>query len=116
MLRFATLQPNNRKAELPTECYSLTFTPEGKAKLLTAGYVVNRFEGNTRGLGAVLALFENAGLPQMADVTENACGVRFDCALSLRAISVLQECTELLKYCELSKAALTAGLGRFQIC
>ena len=70
-LPFAMLQPNNRRAQLPTECYSITFTPEGKAKLLTAGYVVNRFEGNTRGLGAVLALFENAGLPQMADVALN---------------------------------------------
>ena len=49
---FATIQPNNRVAKLPTECYSITFTPEGKAKELTAGYVVNRFEGNTKGLGA----------------------------------------------------------------
>lgn len=70
-LPLAKLQPNQRRAQLPTECYSLTFTPEGKAKLLTAGYVVNKFEGNTNGLGAVLALFVNAGLPQMADVALN---------------------------------------------
>ena len=57
---FAKLTPNNKQAQLPTECYSITFTPEGKVKLLTAGYVVNKFEGNTNGLGAVLALFVNA--------------------------------------------------------
>ena len=68
---FAKLQPNQKQARLPTECYSLTFTPDGKAKFLTAGYVVDRFEGNTNGLGAVLALFVNAGLPQMADVAMN---------------------------------------------
>ena len=70
-LPFAKIQPNNKKAQLPTECYSITFTPEGKARYLTAGYVVNRFEGNTGGLGAVLALFNNAGLPQMASLALN---------------------------------------------
>jgi hypothetical protein len=43
----ATIQPNNKRAQLPTECYSITFEPSGKVKFLTAGYVVNRFEGNS---------------------------------------------------------------------
>ena len=32
---------------------------------------MNRFEGNTGGLGAVLALFYNADLPQMANIALN---------------------------------------------
>ena len=46
----------------------MTFTPEGKLRYLTAGFVVSKVEGNTRGFGAVLALFVNAGLPQLAQI------------------------------------------------
>ena len=70
-LEVAKISPNGKKAELPTECYSATWTADGKLKFLTAGYVVNRFEGNTGGLGAVLALFYNADLPQMASIALN---------------------------------------------
>ena len=50
------IQPNGQTAKLPTECYSMTFTREGKLRYLTAGFVVSKVEGNTGGFGAVLAL------------------------------------------------------------
>ena len=62
------IQPNGQTAKLPTECYSMTFTREGKLRYLTAGFVVSKVEGNTGGFGAVLALFVNAGLPQLAQI------------------------------------------------
>ena len=66
------IQPNGKTAKLPTECYSMTFTPEGKVRYLTAGYVVSKVEGNTGGFGAVPALFVNAELPKIAQLTLDA--------------------------------------------
>ena len=60
-LEALSMPPTGATARLPTECYSITYTPEGKVKYLTAGYVVNNLEGNTAGYGAVFALFVAAG-------------------------------------------------------
>ena len=73
---FLALQPNGALARLPTESFSITFTPEGKVRFLTVGYVANRWdmavpEGerqNTGGYGAVLGLFYAAGQKQLATI------------------------------------------------
>lgn len=70
-LEALTIPPTGATARLPTECYSITYTPEGKVKYLTAGYVVNKLEGNTAGYGAVLALFVAAGKTDMVNLALN---------------------------------------------
>ena len=44
------------------ETFSIKFDADGRVKLLTVGYVADRFEGNTGGSGAALGLMKVAGL------------------------------------------------------
>eukprot|EP00747_Dinoflagellata_sp_TGD_P185639 gnl/TRDRNA2_/TRDRNA2_42263_c0_seq1.p1 gnl/TRDRNA2_/TRDRNA2_42263_c0~~gnl/TRDRNA2_/TRDRNA2_42263_c0_seq1.p1 ORF type:complete len:321 (+),score=61.50 gnl/TRDRNA2_/TRDRNA2_42263_c0_seq1:62-1024(+) len=50
-----------KKVELPTESIHMLWTPEGKVKGLFPGYVVNKFEGNSGGLGAAFGLLYGIG-------------------------------------------------------
>lgn len=45
------------------ETFSITFDDDNKVKLLTVGYVADRFEGNTGGKGAAIGIFNVIGLP-----------------------------------------------------
>lgn len=45
------------------ETFSITFDENQKVKLLTVGYVADRFEGNTGGKGAAIGIFNVIGLP-----------------------------------------------------
>lgn len=45
------------------ETFSITFDDDQKVKLLTVGYVADRFEGNTGGKGAAIGIFNVVGLP-----------------------------------------------------
>jgi hypothetical protein len=55
--------PNGAKLEGCPETFSITFDENQKVKLLTVGYVADRFEGNTKGKGAAIGIFEVIGLP-----------------------------------------------------
>ncbi|KAL1523068.1 hypothetical protein AB1Y20_018028 [Prymnesium parvum] len=55
--------PNGKKLQGCPETFSITFDSEKKVKLLTVGYVADRFEGNTQGTGAAVGIFKVAGLP-----------------------------------------------------
>lgn len=56
------IKPNGAKLEGCPETYSLIFDEEQKVKHLTVGYVADRFDGNTGGLGAAFGIFELIGL------------------------------------------------------
>lgn len=45
------------------EAFSITFDEEDRVKLLTVGYVADRFQGNTGGVGAAFGLLRVAGIP-----------------------------------------------------
>jgi len=45
------------------ETFSITFDDDQQVKLLTVGYVADRFEGNTGGKGAAIGIFNVVGLP-----------------------------------------------------
>ena len=45
------------------ETFSITFDENQKVKLLTVGYVADRFQGNTKGKGAIIGIFNVIGLP-----------------------------------------------------
>ena len=55
--------PNGAKIEGCPETFSITFDEDKKVKLLTVGYVADRFEGNTGGKGAAIGIFNVVGLP-----------------------------------------------------
>jgi hypothetical protein len=55
--------PNGAKLEGCPETFSITFDDNQKVKHLTVGYVADRFEGNTKGKGAAIGIFEVIGLP-----------------------------------------------------
>ena len=55
--------PNGAKLVGCPETFSITFDDNQKVKLLTVGYVADRFEGNTKGKGAAIGIFEVIGLP-----------------------------------------------------
>lgn len=46
----------------PPEAFSITFDEAEKVKLLTVGYVADRFQGNTDGEGAAFGLLRVAGI------------------------------------------------------
>ena len=52
-----------QKIEGCPETFSITFDEDKKVKLLTVGYVADRFEGNTGGKGAAIGIFNVIGLP-----------------------------------------------------
>ena len=45
------------------EAFSITFDEDDRVKLLTVGYVADRFQGNTGGVGAAFGLLRVAGIP-----------------------------------------------------
>lgn len=45
------------------EAFSVTFDETERVKLLTVGYVADRFQGNTGGVGAAFGLLRVAGIP-----------------------------------------------------
>lgn len=54
----ANVQPNGAKLEGPPETFSVIYDDEGKLKYLSVGYVADRFDGNTDGLGAAFGIFK----------------------------------------------------------
>jgi len=59
---FYTLPPTNNKVEVPTHVTSVVWNPEGKVMYQSISAPLDRFEGNTKGVGAVLGLLAGAGL------------------------------------------------------
>mmetsp|Transcript_22785 Transcript_22785/g.27534 ORF Transcript_22785/g.27534 Transcript_22785/m.27534 type:complete len:303 (+) Transcript_22785:117-1025(+) len=55
--------PNGATLEGAPEQYSVTFDENNKVKHLSVGYVVDRFQGNTKGFGAAFGIFKVIGLP-----------------------------------------------------
>ena len=55
--------PSNNAVEGVPEAFSITFDEDKRVKLLTVGYVVDRFQGNTGGVGAAFGLLRVAGIP-----------------------------------------------------
>jgi hypothetical protein len=58
----ATLPPTNAGVKLPTHIMSIHWTPEGKIKYTCLSSPLDRFEGTTKGAGAVFGLLVGAGL------------------------------------------------------
>eukprot|EP00567_Pseudictyota_dubia_P013125 CAMPEP_0197436142 /NCGR_PEP_ID=MMETSP1175-20131217/3617_1 /TAXON_ID=1003142 /ORGANISM="Triceratium dubium, Strain CCMP147" /LENGTH=283 /DNA_ID=CAMNT_0042965355 /DNA_START=167 /DNA_END=1018 /DNA_ORIENTATION=+ len=57
------VQPNGGKLEGPPETFSVVYDDEQKLKYLSVGYVADRFDGNTDGVGAAFGIFRIVGLP-----------------------------------------------------
>jgi len=55
--------PNGKMLEGCPETFSIVFDKDQKVKHLTAGYVADRFEGNTAGKGAAVGIFNAIGVP-----------------------------------------------------
>ena len=55
--------PNGAILEGCPETFSMTFDSNQKIKHLTVGYVADRFQGNTKGDGAAVGIFNAIGLP-----------------------------------------------------
>jgi hypothetical protein len=58
-----TAPPSGNKVEGAPETFSVLFDGEQRVKQLTVGYVADRFEGNTGGVGAALGLIRVAKIP-----------------------------------------------------
>ena len=56
------LPPTGNDIKLPTHVMSAHWTPEGKIKYLCLSSPLDRFEGTSKGAGAVLGLLEGAGV------------------------------------------------------
>ena len=56
------LPATNADVKLPTHVFSVHWTPEGKIKYACLSSPLDRFEGTTRGAGAVFGLLVGAGL------------------------------------------------------
>ena len=59
-----TLPPTNNRVEIPIHVSSVTWNPEGKVVYEVISPPVDRFEGNTKGAGAVLGLLAGGGVEQ----------------------------------------------------
>lgn len=57
------IKPTGKFVRSPPQVSSMTFDEEGKVTRLTSGYVIDRAEGNTGGLGAVLGMLYAIGKP-----------------------------------------------------
>ena len=55
--------PSGNSVDGVPETFSITFDDENRVKLLTVGYVADRFQGNTGGVGAAFGLLRVAGIP-----------------------------------------------------
>lgn len=58
-----SIPPNGAVLDGCPETFSVTFDEDRKVKHLTVGYVADRFEGNTKGDGAAVGIFNAAGVP-----------------------------------------------------
>lgn len=58
-----TAPPSGNKVEGAPETFSILFDDDQRVKQLTVGYVADRFEGNTGGVGAALGLIRVANIP-----------------------------------------------------
>lgn len=56
------LPPTNNDVKLPTHIMSANWTPNGKIKYLCLSNPLDRFEGTTKGAGAVFGLLVGAGV------------------------------------------------------
>jgi hypothetical protein len=56
-------EPSGKKVELPPQTNSFKFNKEGKIKEVTVGYVLDRRQGNTGGLGGAFGYFWAVGQP-----------------------------------------------------
>jgi len=57
-----TIPATNRRIETPLHITSITWNPEGKIAYQSISPPVDRFEGNTKGAGAVFGLLVGAGV------------------------------------------------------
>ena len=55
--------PNGAELKGCPETFSMEFDKDKKIKYLTVGYVADRFEGNTKGKGAAVGIFNAIGFP-----------------------------------------------------
>ena len=55
--------PSGNKVVGVPEAFSITFDADERVRLLTVGYVADRFQGNTGGVGAAFGLLRVAGIP-----------------------------------------------------
>ena len=62
------LPPTGNRIETPIHVSSVTWNPEGKVVYECISPPVDRFEGNTKGSGAVFGLLSGAGLALPADI------------------------------------------------
>ena len=58
----------SRPRSTTAKSLSIVFAPDGRVRHFAAGYVVNAFEGNTGGRGAVLGLFTAIGAAPIGDL------------------------------------------------
>mmetsp|Transcript_76717 Transcript_76717/g.197604 ORF Transcript_76717/g.197604 Transcript_76717/m.197604 type:complete len:263 (+) Transcript_76717:69-857(+) len=59
----SVIEPTGNRVETPLHMTSVTFNPEGKIAYQSISPPVDRFEGNTKGAGAVFGLLVGAGVP-----------------------------------------------------
>lgn len=57
------IKPTQKSVRSPPQVSSMSFDVEGKVTRMTSGYVIDREEGNTGGLGAVLGMLYAIGKP-----------------------------------------------------
>jgi len=57
-----TIPPTNNEVQLPTHVMSLNWTPEGKVIYACLSSPLDRFEGTTKGAGAIFGLLVRGGL------------------------------------------------------
>ena len=67
-----TLPPTGKSVETPIHISSIVWNPEGKIVYESISPPVDRFEGNTKGSGAVFGLLAGAGLQLPAAVGDGA--------------------------------------------
>jgi len=66
--KWITLPPSGKRVEAPIHVSSITWNPDGKIVYQCISPPLDRFEGNTKGAGAVFALLAGAGLQLPAGV------------------------------------------------
>ena len=54
-----------KRLSLPPQCFSMSFSPDGKCYKLTGGYVVDRSVGDTKGLGGMFGVISGLGLVKL---------------------------------------------------
>ena len=67
-----TLPPTQKRIELPIHVTSVVWNPEGKVVYEGISPPTDRFEGNTKGAGAVFGLLFGAGLENPTQVGDRA--------------------------------------------